>query len=201
MKQSPVKPSQFTRTVSLNSILGFRKLSRDKWPRRARVFSVFLSSLEFSRCSRGRWPRWGRVPRFSRVFSVFSSFLEPSGLSGLEFLGFGRLAADMGKRGSRTLIWSILGVWRQIWAKVTPEGSFRQFWEPGREYGQKATQKAHLEHFGSLAADMGKRGPRSRVASVGSSFLGFLEFSRCFRAFSSVFARHSGFEGGFLGFL
>ncbi len=75
MKQSPVKPSQFTRTVSLNSILGFRKLSRDKWPRRARVFSVFLSSLEFSRCSRGRWPRWGRVPRFSRVFSVFSSFL------------------------------------------------------------------------------------------------------------------------------
>ena len=73
--------------------------------------SSFLGVLEFFRCSQV-FSR--QVASVGSSVSVFSSFHEPSGVSGLEFLGFGRLAADMDERSSRTFIWSILGVWRQI---------------------------------------------------------------------------------------
>jgi len=65
---------------------------------------------------------------------------------------FGRLSADMGESCLGRLIWSILGAWLQIWEKVASGVSFGAFGMPGRRYGRKWPQQAHLERFGRLAS-------------------------------------------------
>ena len=49
--------------------------------------------------------------------------------------------------------------WPQ-WARVSRFGS------PGRGYGQKRLQNAHLEHFGCLAPDMGKSDSRRLISTI-----------------------------------
>jgi len=61
------------------------------------------------------------------------------------------LAAEMGESGPRKLIWSI--------------------WGPGRRYGRKWSQQAHLEHFERLTADMGKSDPRKLIWSIWDAWL------------------------------
>jgi len=79
---------------------------------------------------------------------------------------FGRLATDIGESDLGRRIWSILVAWPQIWAKVVSAGPFGAFWAPGRRYGRKWPQEAHLEHFGRLAADMGESGRRVLIWSI-----------------------------------
>ena len=56
---------------------------------------------------------------------------------------FGRLATDMGESGLRRLIWSILGAWLHIWAKVASGGAFGAFWAPGHRYGPMGASKSN----------------------------------------------------------
>ena len=83
VNQSPVKPSQFTRMVSLSSLLETLVLF-------SRVFSVpsVLRGLEFAWRSRVVSGFLRQVASVCSSLSVFSSFLEPSGLGGLEFSRF-----------------------------------------------------------------------------------------------------------------
>ena len=67
---------------------------------------------------------------------------------------FRPLAADMGKSGLRRLIWSILGPWPQIRAKVASEGSLGAFLGPWPQIWVKVASEARLDHVGRLAADM-----------------------------------------------
>jgi len=69
---------------------------------------------------------------------------------------FERLAADMGKTGTRRLNLSILKAWSQIWAKLSPEGLIWAVCGPCYGYGQNWPQKPQFEHFDGLAADIGK---------------------------------------------
>ena len=161
VNQSPVKPSQFTRMVSLSSLLEtlvlFSRvfsvpsvLGGLEFAWRSRVVSGFLrqvasvcSSLSvFSSClelSRAKWPQRARVSRFWAPGRGYGQ----NELQNARLEHFGWPAPDRGKSG--------------------PEGSFR---EPGRKYGQKATQQAHFDNFGSLAANMGKRPPRRLIWST-----------------------------------
>ena len=101
----------------------------------------------------------------------------------------------MSKSCLRSLSLSISGGWPRIWAKVASEGSVSAFWGAGRgdgqklvrrlslsilgagrRYGQKWSQKAQFEHFGGLAADMGKSWLRRPSRQV-TSKLGFVH--RC----------------------
>jgi len=60
----------------------------------------------------------------------------------------------------------IVDAWLQIWTKVVSGSSFGAFGAPGRRYGRKYSQEAHLEHFGRLATDMGESDLRRLIWSI-----------------------------------
>ena len=80
------------------------------------------------------------------------------------------MAAHIAKRSPRKLILSIFSPWPHIRPKVAPGSSFWGFSNPGRTYGQKWTQEAHLEHFQPLAANIAKSNTRQLIFAIFSSW-------------------------------